>query len=734
MSAKIITYGSGITAGTTAIPDNTSEALDIEGTDANEYISIDTIDSNALISLKAADGSPGKAFEVRSDGAVGFNNSNSGWMTYEDTTATNPTVGPRKSDWDTGIGSAAADQLSLIAGGQEGIRVTEAGDAITEVAVKGRTVITADTSGTPDDLGDFDNYALVLQGSSNTDDETALLLSGSSNTYGGSAIVHKDTGAGGKGELNFYTKQSTAAEPPVKVMTLTDAGSVQTIGAISTALTGTFTATNGSAEITSGSSTAFTTELHVGSAIELFEGSTSRGVFTVSAIGSATALTLDSTVSGLSSSPKTGMTGKADGGELFAVKTGDSKTLFSVTGTGAIQVGSAAEDSNANNNIAIGDSDALDTIEQSGTNGIKNTIIGHADDNYKLTTGYGNVFIGYDCGTDVTTGNQCVAIGDIAMGAAQAGANLTTAVGRKAGYSAGNTGTYVGAYAGEAVTGYSNVAVGYGAMGLNGPDQGVAIGRSAHANCTGDNNVAIGAYSLDQSGSAGNSVAVGYNALTAATGDYNIAVGNQAGDGVGSGGGNLLLGYQADCDASANYQIAIGFQVSTSAVSTAAIGDATRTATLNFGAAGQSWSTTSDERIKENVQDSKLGLDFINALRPITYTEINPQDWPEDIRPHVYFDREKTRTNEDGTKETYIEPAKEREATSTAVVDGLMAQEVKAAADAEGVSFSGWEQQPDGLQRLQYEKFVLPLIVACQDLSAQVTALTARVAELEAGD
>jgi len=121
--AKIINYGQPIGAGSTAIPDNTSEALDIEGTDANEYISIDTIDSNALISLKAADGSPGKAFEVRSDGAVGFNNSNSGWMTYEDTTATNPTVGPRKSDWDTGIGSAADDQLSLIAGGVEGIRV-----------------------------------------------------------------------------------------------------------------------------------------------------------------------------------------------------------------------------------------------------------------------------------------------------------------------------------------------------------------------------------------------------------------------------------------------------------------------------------------------------------------------------------------------------------------------------------------------------------------------------------
>ncbi len=48
--------------------------------------------------------------------------------------ATTPTILPSRVDTDTGIGSAALDQLSLIAGGVEGIRITEAG-GITSVDI-----------------------------------------------------------------------------------------------------------------------------------------------------------------------------------------------------------------------------------------------------------------------------------------------------------------------------------------------------------------------------------------------------------------------------------------------------------------------------------------------------------------------------------------------------------------------------------------------------------------------
>ena len=51
-------------------------------------------------------------------------------MINEAATATNPTFAPNRTDLDTGLGWAAADQLSLIAGGVEGMRIVESGGVI----------------------------------------------------------------------------------------------------------------------------------------------------------------------------------------------------------------------------------------------------------------------------------------------------------------------------------------------------------------------------------------------------------------------------------------------------------------------------------------------------------------------------------------------------------------------------------------------------------------------------
>lgn len=51
--------------------------------------------------------------------------------------ATTPTLVPNQGDGNTGIGQAGADQLSLIAGGVEGIRITEAGSAISAIDMNG---------------------------------------------------------------------------------------------------------------------------------------------------------------------------------------------------------------------------------------------------------------------------------------------------------------------------------------------------------------------------------------------------------------------------------------------------------------------------------------------------------------------------------------------------------------------------------------------------------------------
>jgi len=76
------------------------------------------------------------------DTAGGLFNNNAGrWgLLNESPTATNPIILVNKDDVDTGIGSGGADQLSLIAGGVEGIRIAEsAGNIVNTI-----TGITAD--------------------------------------------------------------------------------------------------------------------------------------------------------------------------------------------------------------------------------------------------------------------------------------------------------------------------------------------------------------------------------------------------------------------------------------------------------------------------------------------------------------------------------------------------------------------------------------------------------------
>ena len=122
-NAKIINYGQPIGAGSTAIPDNTSEALDIESTDSgtyNDYVVIDTTDSGEKLRLSAGAerGVYVESNRLRSDISGEFA------CQLETPSATNPVFLPKNSDPDTGIGHAADDQLSLIAGATEVIRAT----------------------------------------------------------------------------------------------------------------------------------------------------------------------------------------------------------------------------------------------------------------------------------------------------------------------------------------------------------------------------------------------------------------------------------------------------------------------------------------------------------------------------------------------------------------------------------------------------------------------------------
>ena len=157
-----------------------------------------------------------------------------------------------------------------------------------------------------------------------------------------------------------------------------------------------------------------------------------------------------------------------------------------------------------------------------------------------------------------------------------------------------------------------------------------------------------------------------------------------------------------------------------------------------LGGSGARWSAvwsatgtiqTSDERTKCEILDSDLGLEFINALRPVSY--LNRVGGVE------------VSTEQNGTKKVQIGIASngnpifedrplwktvETPRPGTRRHYGLVSQDVRNALLSFGVdNFGGWvladKDDPESTQALRYESFIAPMIKAIQALSSRVTAL-----------
>ncbi|MBL0051486.1 MAG: tail fiber domain-containing protein [Bacteroidetes bacterium] len=123
---------------------------------------------------------------------------------------------------------------------------------------------------------------------------------------------------------------------------------------------------------------------------------------------------------------------------------------------------------------------------------------------------------------------------------------------------------------------------------------------------------------------------------------------------------------------------AIGYGASVNASNKVRVGN---TAVTSIG--GQvGWTTVSDIRLKENINDSKLGLNFILNLHPVTY---NYKD--EEQRDILYT--------------------------------GLIAQEVDAAAKKEGVDFSGVDRNGE-YWGIRYGDLTVPLVKGMQELNEEL--------------
>ena len=112
---------------------------------------------------------------------------------------------------------------------------------------------------------------------------------------------------------------------------------------------------------------------------------------------------------------------------------------------------------------------------------------------------------------------------------------------------------------------------------------------------------------------------IGINSgLDNTSGTKNTHVGNHAGDKITTGSSNILLGYDADVAAvDTSNAIVIGIEIN-GAGNDFTFGKASNVVSNDFDT-DANWSRSSDERLKKNITNQTLGLDFINALRTVKY-------------------------------------------------------------------------------------------------------------------
>ena len=366
-------------------------------------------------------------------------------------------------------------------------------------------------------------------------------------------------------------------------------------------------------------------------------------------------------------------------------------------------------DDSAENNTAYGAS-AMDAI----TTGDNNTAMGeHALG--ALNTGVDNVAIGYNAGSSMTSASYSTVVGRNA-GASMVDSRLT-AIGYYAGGATTHIGnTFVGFNTGAANTsGTYNVAMGYNA--LYQPDtesNNIAIGSSALSAVVagGEANTAVGTNALDALTSGDENVAVGQHAGTAhTTGVDCIYIGESCGGSNTTGSYKTLIGCNADTNGNSDaHEIVIGYNLTGGGQNKVRLGSGSNYIENDY-ANNANWAHSSDERLKDNIQTDNLGLDFINELRTVTYNWKASDKVDTSLPGYMHPD---TTDFDKLSKDTSV------------TMNGLIAQEVKAALDkvgADASKYAVWSTDDDGIQRISESSFVMPLIKAVQELSAKVKAL-----------
>jgi hypothetical protein len=327
--------------------------------------------------------------------------------------------------------------------------------------------------------------------------------------------------------------------------------------------------------------------------------------------------------------------------------------------------------------------------------GLRN-FLGGSQAGLSLTTGSFNVAIGNGALDAATTGGRNIAIGQDAMGlgVATAATGDNIAIGFQAGYkitSASNA-VFIGERAGENLTtGGNNIGIGYRSM------------AGSTAGFTGASNVGVGFECGQGLTNGGSNSILGHAAGTfLSTGSNNVIAGALAGYNVTTGSENVIIGRNAAFSGTNNL---------TTGVNNIIVGDsatASSATVSNEITLGNSSITTlrcqvttitslSDARDKTDIQPLNAGLEFVEALNPVSFT------W----------------NMRDGGKVGEADT-------------GFIAQDLQAAQADIGVTIPGlvFDANPEKLEA-GYGKLIPVLVQAIKDLSAKVNELEARLEDKE---
>ena len=228
-------------------------------------------------------------------------------------------------------------------------------------------------------------------------------------------------------------------------------------------------------------------------------------------------------------------------------------------------------------------------------------------------------------------------------------------------------------------TGAENTAIGSGSLdALSTGDNNTALGRMSGTQLTtGGDNTLIGYYAGQAITTQGANTIVGKSAGNANVASDNTYIGHRCAESATTGTNNVCIGKESSLSvAHGNNQFVMG-----------------NSNTDNLRCNDTSISSLSDQRDKTEIVDLPIGLDFINAVRPVQF---------------------KWATRDGNIKDGRIDA-------------GFIAQELQALQNSKSVDYLNLVQDdnPDKLEAAPNRLFPL-MVKAIQELSAKVKELESR--------